>query len=58
MFRNSRMPPFACALALLLASAPGAAETPKPAAAKTATPKSGRMTVNGVDYYYEVHGRR
>jgi len=50
---------FVCAAALVLAAAPASAEASKsPATATAATiVKSGRVAVNGVDYYYEVHGK-
>ncbi len=47
-----------CSLALVLATAPvsGAGPKPAPAAAAAAT-KSGHLPVNGVNYYYEIHGK-
>jgi pimeloyl-ACP methyl ester carboxylesterase len=56
---------FSLFTALCLASAGAAAETPKAQPAKTgapeaqspATPQRGRTNINGVNYYYEVHGR-
>lgn len=34
-----------------------AAQTSSPAPAATAATKSGKLAINGVDYYYEVHGQ-
>ena len=55
---------FACAAALLLSVAPASAEggngastTPTPTAKASTAAKSGRVLVNGVNYYYELHGR-
>jgi pimeloyl-ACP methyl ester carboxylesterase len=46
--------------AVLLAAAPALPETPKAPPAASSPPaavKSGRVALNGVDYYYEVRGR-
>jgi pimeloyl-ACP methyl ester carboxylesterase len=53
---------FACISALALAALPAAAEAPRPTsrAATTQTDptaRSGRTVINGVHYYYELHGR-
>lgn len=53
---------FSCLAAILLAASPAIAETPRPAAASVAKPtavsaKSGRVAINGITYYYELHGR-
>jgi pimeloyl-ACP methyl ester carboxylesterase len=54
---------FACSAALALAALPAAAEAPRAATTQAAgprterAPKTGRASINGVDYYYEVHGR-
>jgi pimeloyl-ACP methyl ester carboxylesterase len=52
---------FACAAALVLAVAPASAEAPAPSAtpvgAKPTAVKSGRIAVNGIAYYYELHGQ-
>jgi pimeloyl-ACP methyl ester carboxylesterase len=54
---------FSCFAAVLLAAAPAFTDTPRPAvaAAKPAVTgtaaKSGRATINGVTYYYELHGK-
>lgn len=62
---NSTLTRFACAAALLLgvgtASAEGGNTSATAAKGTVATPtnpvKSGRVAVNGVNYYYELHGR-
>ena len=49
-----------CAAAVALTAASARAEPDEPAAAatkRTGAAKSGRLAINGVDYYYEVHGR-
>lgn len=63
MFKPTTRAQLTCAtvlaVALGLTSAPvqaGLAQTPQPAKAATAA-KSGRLAINGVDYYYELHGR-
>jgi pimeloyl-ACP methyl ester carboxylesterase len=54
---------FACASALVLAALPAAAEAPRSLSTGVATPqagavkKTGRAAINGVTYYYEVHGQ-
>ena len=60
MFQKQSLVRFVCAAALTLATAagPASAEPGKPAASQAArSVKSGRLAVNGVNYYYEVHGR-
>jgi pimeloyl-ACP methyl ester carboxylesterase len=65
MLEVSTFARFSLFTALCLASAGAAAETPKAQPAKTvapvaqspATPQRGRTNINGVNYYYEVHGR-
>jgi len=60
MFKPLSIVRFVCAAALTLAAAtvPASAEPTKATSAQTARAvKSGRLAVNGVDYYYEVHGR-
>ncbi|HVR19680.1 MAG TPA: alpha/beta hydrolase [Polyangiaceae bacterium] len=58
MFKLNAITRFVCAAAITLATVPAAADRTEPAPTQ-ATPavKSGRLAVNGVDYYYEVHGR-
>jgi pimeloyl-ACP methyl ester carboxylesterase len=59
MFKLTRIAPITCAAALLLAPVPAPAQATKaPQPAKTApAAKSGRLAINGVNYYYEVHGK-
>jgi pimeloyl-ACP methyl ester carboxylesterase len=61
MFKLTTIARFACATAIALATLPLSAEPEgSPASSRptaTAVAKSGRMTLNGVNYYYEVHGK-
>jgi pimeloyl-ACP methyl ester carboxylesterase len=60
MFKFSTLALSALTGAVLAASPAFAQATGKPAATKppsAAAAKSGRLSINGVDYYYEVHGR-
>ncbi len=58
MFHMNTLTRFVCAAAITLATVSASAEQTKPTATQaTSTVKSGRIGVNGVNYYYEVHGR-
>jgi pimeloyl-ACP methyl ester carboxylesterase len=54
---------YACATAFLLAAAPAVADPPNPAttttraAGQSGSVKSGYLGINGVHYYYELHGQ-
>lgn len=48
----------AAVLALSMGTLPAAAwESPATAATESSAKKTGRLAINGVDYYYEVHGQ-
>ena len=58
MFKLNAITRFVCAAAITLATVPASAERTAPAPTQaTSAVKSGRLAVNGVDYYYELHGR-
>ena len=57
MFKLNAITRFVCAAAMTLATVPASAERTEPASTQaTSAVKSGRLLVNGVDYYYELHG--
>jgi pimeloyl-ACP methyl ester carboxylesterase len=62
MFKLDAITRFVCAGAITLATVPASAEPTKSTSTQATSPasssvKSGRLAVNGVDYYYEVRGR-
>ena len=59
MFKLATILGLTCTSALVIDPSLGQAETSKPNATAKVSPaaRSGRSAINGVDYYYEVHGR-
>jgi pimeloyl-ACP methyl ester carboxylesterase len=59
MLKLNRIARYSVAAALLLSAAPALTDGARPGAvaAAKAGVKSGRAAINGVDYYYEVHGK-
>lgn len=59
MLKLNRFARFSVAATLLLCTAPALTDTPKPSSAvrAKAAVTSGRFATNGVNYYYELHGK-